>query len=61
MVFNRLIYRKAAGGEVACDGRIVWPLRRIANPMGYPTRVQIPLVALSTVPSIVRKQFKLIS
>ncbi len=48
MIADRLIYRKAAGGEVACGGRIVWPLRRIAKPMGFPTRVQIPLVALST-------------
>ena len=49
IIFNRLIYFNAAGGEVACGGRIVWPLRRIANPMGFPTRVQIPLVAPSTI------------
>ena len=28
-----------------CDDRIAWPLRRIANPMGVPAGVRIPLVA----------------
>ena len=28
-----------------CGDRIAWPLRRIANPMGVPAGVRIPLVA----------------
>ncbi len=34
-----------AGGRLACGVRIAWPLRRIANPVGSPTRVRISHVA----------------